>query len=82
MRRRADPVEGLGEVPTWLRRFSLAEWSDPDDRPLEGWEFPAWVWVDIRARERWRDAGRAWLAERGYAGRWYDVVYPSGRAAR
>ncbi|WP_433361921.1 hypothetical protein ACQPZX_29390 [Actinoplanes sp. CA-142083] len=65
MKRREDPLANLGELPDWLPRFELARWIDTDAQPPEGWAFDDATWRHIVAHQRWVDAGRAWLAERG-----------------
>ncbi|GIF16211.1 hypothetical protein [Actinoplanes teichomyceticus] len=76
MRRRdAAPLNADG-VPAWLPVFEPSRWTDPADRPPADWGFGSAMWRAIRGHERWADAGREWLAERGRRAEWYALTRP------
>lgn len=74
MRRRAAGPLNADGLPSWLPVFVLAEWKDPTDRPPADWAFGARMWQEIRSAERWADAGREWLTDRGRRGEWYRLT--------
>ena len=83
-RREATVVAGrpggvTAAVPVWVVEFAEARWSDSDDQPPAEWDFGPWVWRDIRARERWSQASREWLAQHGFRGSWYHLIRDHAR---
>jgi hypothetical protein len=80
VKRRDDPLARLGELPAWLPSFDLATWIDEQAEPPAYWAFSAREWREIVAHQRWVDAGRAWLAERGVHHGWFALTRPKVEA--
>ncbi|MFI5495289.1 hypothetical protein [Actinoplanes sp. NPDC051859] len=52
-------------VPEWVLSFEAADWSSTDDVAPQDFGHPPWMYFEIRQRDRWAAAAKAWLAKHG-----------------